>query len=66
MDLTIANNRTEKFENLIKRREKAIPQGNLKVGVDLGTANIVIAVVDENNEPVAGVLLKQMLLGMGL
>lgn len=29
--------------------------GNLKVGVDLGTANIVIAVVDGNDRPIAGV-----------
>lgn len=29
-------------------------RGPLKVGVDLGTANIVMAVVDEQNRPVAG------------
>jgi len=28
--------------------------GNYRVGVDLGTANIVVAVVDENDNPVAG------------
>lgn len=31
-------------------------QGDLKVGVDLGTANIVLSVVDLNNRPVAGAL----------
>ncbi|WP_159566648.1 ethanolamine utilization protein EutJ [Budvicia diplopodorum] len=29
--------------------------GDLKVGVDLGTANIVLAVVDSKNNPIAGV-----------
>ena len=29
-------------------------EGKLKVGVDLGTANIVMAVVDEQNHPIAG------------
>lgn len=29
--------------------------GRLKVGVDLGTANIVISVVDEKNQPVTGI-----------
>ena len=29
-------------------------RGRLKVGVDLGTANTVLAVVDRNNRPVAG------------
>lgn len=28
--------------------------GNLRTGVDLGTANIVLSVVDENNQPIAG------------
>lgn len=31
-------------------------KGNLKVGVDLGTANIVLAVVDEENRPVGGAI----------
>ena len=29
-------------------------KGLLNVGVDLGTANIVMAVVDQDNRPVAG------------
>jgi ethanolamine utilization protein EutJ len=31
-------------------------QGRLRVGVDLGTANVVVAVVDETGQPVAGAL----------
>lgn len=30
------------------------PQGNLHVGVDLGTAYVVLAVLDENRQPLAG------------
>ena len=30
------------------------PEGNLKVGVDLGTAYLTIAVLDENDQPLAG------------
>jgi ethanolamine utilization protein EutJ len=31
-------------------------EGELRVGVDLGTANVVVAVIDENNIPVAGAI----------
>lgn len=56
MDLTIANNKSTKLLNLIMCKKVKKAEGNLKIGVDLGTANIVIAVVDEKNEPVAGVV----------
>ncbi|HCX05099.1 MAG: ethanolamine utilization protein EutJ [Tissierellales bacterium] len=56
MDLTIANKNTEEFSNLIKSKERNTAEGDLKIGVDLGTANIVIAVVDQNNKPIAGVI----------
>lgn len=55
MDLTIANSIIDEFSELISKKEKRHYEGNLKVGVDLGTANIVIAVVDQSNNPVAGV-----------
>jgi ethanolamine utilization protein EutJ len=32
----------------------AIPEGILKVGVDLGTAYLTVAVLDENNQPLTG------------
>jgi len=31
-----------------------VPGGNLKVGVDLGTAYLTVAVLDENDQPLAG------------
>ena len=31
-----------------------VPEGNLKVGVDLGTAYLTIAVLDENDQPLTG------------
>lgn len=43
-----------KFNSLIEKNEFAPFEGDLKVGVDLGTANIVLSVVDSNNTPIAG------------
>jgi len=31
-----------------------VPEGNLKVGVDLGTAYLTVAVLDEDNQPLTG------------
>lgn len=44
----------DNFADLIKEEKCAEYEGELKTGVDLGTANIVISVVDSNNRPVAG------------
>ena len=52
--MIIENEKLETFANLVEQGSAAEFQGNLKVGVDLGTANIVLAVVDENDEPVFG------------
>ena len=41
------------FSELIRENKCNPFSGMLKTGVDLGTANIVIAVTDENNHPVA-------------
>ncbi|NNU76924.1 ethanolamine utilization protein EutJ [Clostridium estertheticum] len=53
----------EKANDLILQMEKCIAnvdpikvEGKLKVGVDLGTANIVITVLDSNDIPVAGAI----------
>lgn len=53
----------EKANELILQMEKCIAnvnpikvEGKLKVGVDLGTANIVITVLDSNDIPVAGAI----------
>ena len=42
------------FSELIKNEEYLPYEGDLKLGVDLGTANIVLSVVDQNNTPIAG------------
>lgn len=54
MSLEDANKNLELFQNLIEHKKCNKYKGNLKVGVDLGTANIVISVVDEFNNPIAG------------
>lgn len=42
------------FSNLIAENKSNPFEGELKTGVDLGTANIVVSVVDSNNNPIAG------------
>lgn len=49
-----ANEILSRFAVLIEEERAKDFIGELKVGVDLGTANIVISVVDQDNEPVAG------------
>ncbi len=53
-DLTAANRTLMEFQQLVETSTCNPWQGPLKAGVDLGTANIVIAVVDSDNRPVAG------------
>lgn len=52
--MIIENSTLTEFDNLINTKTVNPYEGKLKCGVDLGTANIVLAVVDENNRPVAG------------
>lgn len=54
MGLEECNQRLENFSALIREVRCQPYRGRLKVGVDLGTANTVIAVLDEENRPVAG------------
>lgn len=54
-DLSSANRSLLKFSRLVKDGNTRPWSGDLKVGVDLGTANIVLCVVDEENRPVAGI-----------
>lgn len=49
-----ANNLILQMEKCIANKEPVIVEGKLKVGVDLGTANIVITVLDSKGVPVAG------------
>ena len=46
------NNVLVGFSELIKNEEFRPYEGDLRLGVDLGTANIVVSVVDSNNTPV--------------
>ena len=54
MSLNKSNQLLEEFSCLIREKRCNKYEGKLKVGVDLGTANIVLSVVDENNNPIAG------------
>lgn len=56
-ELTQANETLLEFERLIQTGGCNAWEGTLRTGVDLGTANIVLAVVDEQNRPVAGPLI---------
>ncbi|MGL4913884.1 MAG: ethanolamine utilization protein EutJ [Romboutsia sp.] len=56
LNLDKCNSAIEEFSKLIKEKRCNPYEGKLKVGVDLGTANIVLSVVDENNKPVAGAM----------
>ena len=56
MDLISCNKLIEEFSELIKNKKCNPYEGELKVGVDLGTANIVLSVVDSNNRPIAGAM----------
>lgn len=43
------------FARLVREQACNPYRGDLKIGVDLGTANIALAVVDSKNHPVAGI-----------
>ncbi|WP_416175892.1 ethanolamine utilization protein EutJ [Clostridium sp.] len=49
-----ANEFIKRMENAIYNPVKDYKDGELKVGVDLGTCNIVLTVLDKDNNPVAG------------
>ena len=54
-DMTACNETLLEFERLIEEHRNNPWTGPLRTGVDLGTANIVLAVVDQENRPVAGI-----------
>lgn len=54
MNLGNVNEYIESFNRLIVEKKFNKYEDELKVGVDLGTANIVISVVDKEGNPVAG------------
>lgn len=53
-DMTACNETLREFQRLIEEHKNAPWTGPLRTGVDLGTANIVLAVVDREGRPVAG------------
>lgn len=58
------NNVLVGFSELIKNEEFRPYEGDLRLGVDLGTANIVVSVVDSNNTPMPGLPIRPRLYGM--
>jgi ethanolamine utilization protein EutJ len=56
VNLEYINQYIRDFASLIENKKVNQFEGELKVGVDLGTANIVLTVLDESNQPVAGAL----------
>lgn len=50
------NNYTSQFAEVINNHKVKKYSGNIKVGVDLGTANIVLSVVTEDNHPLVGAI----------
>lgn len=53
-DLTAANAVLQTFSDLVESGNCGQWTGPLRTGIDLGTANIVLAVVDDENHPVVG------------
>lgn len=56
IDLVKVNDYIRGFATLIGEKQTNSYKGELRVGVDLGTANIVLSVLDEDGQPVAGAL----------
>lgn len=54
MEILHVNEYLDQFNQLIESGQAKPVPAAFKVGVDLGTANIVITVVDEKNDPIAG------------
>ncbi len=52
--MLITNDTLKEFSALVNEKKVNKYTGKLKCGVDLGTANIVISVIDEDNNLVAG------------
>ena len=57
-DMELKNRTLSNFADLVQTGECKKFKGRLKVGVDLGTANTVLAVVDTTNRPLPPRLLE--------
>ncbi len=51
---SLPSRRLHRFAELVRTGDVIAGTGELRLGVDLGTANIVLSVVDGSDEPVAG------------
>ncbi|MEA4988800.1 MAG: ethanolamine utilization protein EutJ [Anaerovorax sp.] len=65
-DLTKCNELLDEFARLVRNKTFNPYVGKLKCGVDLGTANIVLSVVDEQNRPIAGAMHKSSVVRDGI
>lgn len=54
MSLEKTNNLIARLEKKMARNGKVKPPGELRVGVDLGTAYLVVTVLNQDNKPLAG------------
>jgi ethanolamine utilization protein EutJ len=55
-EMAIVDNKLKRIESILNRKTKASLNGTFRVGVDLGTSDIVVVVLDERGEPVAAFL----------
>jgi ethanolamine utilization protein EutJ len=55
-----------RFAAMVRKGTSAKPSGPLKCGVDLGTANIVLSLVDQRDKPVAGAWLHSTVVRDGI
>jgi ethanolamine utilization protein EutJ len=67
MDFSEINKYLDSFYKVLYSKDTKITyEGRLKVGIDLGTANIVFSVVDQNGVPVTGAIYPAMVVRDGL
>jgi ethanolamine utilization protein EutJ len=64
--MVIKDERLTEFSNLISENKCNKHTGRLKAEVDLGTANIVLSIVDENNTPIVGASYKSNVIKDGI
>lgn len=55
-----------RFARMVRSGKAGTPEGPMRLGVDLGTGNIVLAVVDGSNLPVAGASLRSSVVRDGI
>ena len=65
-NLDKANKYIKEVESTFEKPRNIDKDTKLKVGVDLGTSNIVLTVLDENNNPVAGELYRSTVVRDGI